>query len=78
MCYRSMTAVIPTVSQRPGRLASQESMAEPPMEPNFAIFKLPYSDLQSDACTEGFREVADSLEGRVEIPRSSTYFRATD
>ena len=41
--------------------------AEPPMEPNFAIFKLPYSDLQSDACTEGFREVADSLEGRVEI-----------
>jgi Asp-tRNA(Asn)/Glu-tRNA(Gln) amidotransferase A subunit family amidase len=43
------------------------AQAEPPMEPNFAIMTLPYSDLQSHACTEGFREVADSLEGRVEI-----------
>jgi len=41
--------------------------AEPPMEPSYAIFTLPYAHLQSHACTEGFREVADALDGRVEI-----------
>ena len=41
--------------------------AEPPMEPTYAIFTLPYAHLQSHACTEGFREVADALDGRVEI-----------
>ena len=42
-------------------------MADPPMEPNFAILTLPYRQLQTHACTEGFREVADALDGRVEI-----------
>lgn len=37
------------------------------MEPTYAIFTLPYAHLQSHACTEGFREVADALDGRVEI-----------
>ena len=50
---------------RPSCFAGAQT--EPPMEPNFAIMTLPYSDLQSHACTEGFREVADSLEGRVQI-----------
>jgi Asp-tRNA(Asn)/Glu-tRNA(Gln) amidotransferase A subunit family amidase len=44
------------------------------MEPNFAIMTLPYSDQQSHACTEGFREVADSLEGRVEILEAPPIF----
>jgi len=51
----------------PRPLCFAGAQAEPPMEPNFAIMTLPYRNLQSHACTEGFRELADSLEGRVEI-----------
>ena len=38
-----------------------------PIEPTFAAFKLPYSDRQSRACTEGFREVVEALDNQVEI-----------
>ncbi len=41
--------------------------AEPPIEPNFAIMSLPYGQLQSRASKGGFSEVADALQGRVEI-----------
>lgn len=40
---------------------------EVPIEPCFAAFRLPYSDRQSAACTEGFREVTDALDGHIEI-----------
>ena len=49
-------------------------LSDPPMEPNLAIFKLPYQDLQSHACTEGFREIADALEGRVEVLEAPSVF----
>ena len=38
-----------------------------PIEPCFAAFRLPYSDRQSVACTEGFREVTDMLDTHIEI-----------
>ncbi len=49
-------------------------LSDPPMEPNFAIFTLPYQNLQTRACTEGFREIADALEGRVEILETPPVF----
>jgi len=48
--------------------------SEPPIDPNFAILTLPYSQLQSRACTEGFRELADSLEGQVEVLEAPPMF----
>ena len=44
------------------------------MDPNFAILTLPYSKLQSRACTEGFRELADALEGQVEVLEAPPMF----
>tara|TARA_B100000900_G_scaffold408109_1_gene421863 strand:+ start:216 stop:803 length:588 start_codon:yes stop_codon:yes gene_type:complete len=44
------------------------------MDPNFAILALPYSQLQSRACTEGLRELADSLEGQVEVLEAPSMF----
>jgi len=49
-------------------------LSDPPIEPNFAIMTLPYSNLQSHACTEGFREVAEALEGRVEVLEAPPVF----
>ena len=48
--------------------------SEPPMDPNFAILTLSYSKLQSRACTEGFRELADALEGQVEVLEAPPMF----
>ena len=44
------------------------------MDPNFAILTLPYSKLQSRACTEGFRELANALEGQVEVLEAPPMF----
>ena len=52
----------------------QGACSEPPMDPNFAILTLPYSKLQSRACTEGFRELADALEGQVEVLEAPPMF----
>ena len=41
--------------------------ATAPIEPNFAVFRLPYSDRQSNDCTEGFREIVDALGKQVDI-----------
>ena len=52
----------------------QGACSEPPMDPNFAILTLPYSKLQSRACTEGFRELANALEGQVEVLEAPPMF----
>jgi Asp-tRNA(Asn)/Glu-tRNA(Gln) amidotransferase A subunit family amidase len=47
--------------------------AEPPVEPNFAWFELPFNDLLSDAAAEGLEEVRNVLGDQVEVipaPRS--------
>jgi len=49
-------------------------LSDPPMEPSLAIFTLPYQDLQSHACTEGFREIADALEGSIEVLEAPPVF----
>ena len=52
----------------------QGARSEAPMDPNFAILTLPYSKLQSRACTEGFRELANALEGQVEVLEAPPMF----
>ena len=49
-------------------------LSDPPMKPDLAIFTLPYQDLQSHSCTQGFREIADALEGRVEVLEAPPVF----
>ncbi|MDC0379518.1 amidase [Litorivicinus sp.] len=49
-------------------------LSDPPMQPNLAIFTLPYQDLQEHACTEGFREIAEALEGRIEVLEAPPVF----
>lgn len=49
-------------------------LSDPPMEPNFAIFTLPYQDLQSHACTEGFREIVEALDGRIQVLEAPPLF----
>ena len=57
---------------RPSCLAGY--LSDAPIEPNFAIMKLPYMDRQSKACTEGFRELADELGKQVEILEAPSVF----
>ena len=42
-------------------------MADPPMEPNFAILTLPYLQLQTHACTEGFRKSRTHSMGELKF-----------
>jgi Asp-tRNA(Asn)/Glu-tRNA(Gln) amidotransferase A subunit family amidase len=45
-----------------------------PIEPCFAAFRLPFSDRQSTACTDGVREVTDALGGHIEILEAPPVF----
>ena len=45
-----------------------QDLATPaPIEPNFAVFQLPYQNRQKADCTAGFAELIETLDGRVEV-----------